>query len=71
MKQGLKSIESLYGELMRQREMRKDLIADTRSLTANTEKENYNHCKYRNRPFRLSSNRNCSPPNCRTFEYSV
>ena len=30
MKQGLKSIESLYGELMRQREMRKDLIADTR-----------------------------------------
>lgn len=38
MKQGLKSIESLYGELMRQREMRKDLIADTRSLTANTEK---------------------------------
>lgn len=38
MKQGLKSIESFYGELMRQREMRKDLIADTRSLTANTEK---------------------------------
>lgn len=38
MKQGLKSIESLYGELMRQREMRKDLIADTRSLIANTEK---------------------------------
>lgn len=37
MKQGLKSIENLYGELMRQREMRKDLIADTRSLTANTE----------------------------------
>ena len=38
MKQGLKSIENLYEELMRQREMRKDLIADTRSLIANTEK---------------------------------
>lgn len=37
MKQGLKSIESLYEELMRQREMRKDLIADTKSLTANSE----------------------------------
>ena len=37
MKQGLKSIENLYEELICQREMRKDLIADTKSLTANTE----------------------------------
>ena len=37
MKQGMKSIESLYGELMRQREARKDLIADTRSLSVSTE----------------------------------
>ncbi len=37
MKQGMKSIENLYGELMRQREVRKDLIADTRSLSVSTE----------------------------------
>ena len=37
MKQGMKSIENLYGELMRQREARKDLIADTRSLSVSTE----------------------------------
>ena len=37
MKQGMNSIENLYGELMRQREARKDLIADTRSLTVSTE----------------------------------
>lgn len=37
MKQGIKSIESLYRELMRQREVRKDLIADTRSLSVSTE----------------------------------
>lgn len=32
MKQGIKSIQNLYGELERQREARKDLIADTRSI---------------------------------------
>lgn len=37
MKQGMKSIENLYKELMRQREARKDLIADTRSLSVSTE----------------------------------
>ena len=37
MKQGMKSIENLYRELMRQREARKDLIADTRSLSVSTE----------------------------------
>lgn len=37
MKQGMKTIENLYGELMRQREVRKDLIADTRSLSVFTE----------------------------------
>jgi len=37
MKQGMKSIENLYGELMRQREARMDLIADTRSLSVSTE----------------------------------
>lgn len=39
MKQGMKSIENLYGELMRQREVRKDLIADTRSLSVFTEND--------------------------------
>lgn len=37
MKQGMKSIENLYGELMRQREARMDLMADTRSLSVSTE----------------------------------
>lgn len=37
MKQGMKTIENLYGELMRQREARMDLIADTRSLSVSTE----------------------------------
>ena len=37
MKQGMKSIENLYGELMRQREARMDLIANTRSLSVSTE----------------------------------
>ncbi len=37
MKQGMKSIENLYRELMRQREARMDLIADTRSLSVSTE----------------------------------
>lgn len=37
MKQGMKSIENLYGELIRQREARMDLIADTRSLSVSTE----------------------------------
>lgn len=32
MKQGIKTIQNLYGELERQREVRKDLIADTRSI---------------------------------------
>lgn len=32
MKQGIKTIQNLYGELERQREARKDLIADTRSI---------------------------------------
>lgn len=36
MKQGLSSIENLYGELERQRKARKDLIADTRSLSIST-----------------------------------
>lgn len=37
MKQGMKSIENLYGELIRQREVRMDLIANTRSLSVSTE----------------------------------
>ena len=37
MKQGMKSIENLYRELMCQREARKDLVADTRSLSVSTE----------------------------------
>lgn len=36
MKQGIKSIQNLYGELERQRAARKDLIADTRSITVNS-----------------------------------
>ena len=32
MKQGIRTIQNLYGELERQREARKDLIADTRSI---------------------------------------
>ena len=36
MKQGIKTIQNLYGELERQREARKDLIADTRSINVNT-----------------------------------
>ena len=36
MKQGLTSIENLYAELERQRKARKDLIADTRSLSVST-----------------------------------
>lgn len=36
MKQGIKSIQNLYGELERQREVRKDLIADTRSINVNS-----------------------------------
>ena len=32
MKQVIKTIQNLYGELERQREARKDLIADTRSI---------------------------------------
>ena len=32
MKQGIKTIQNLYGELERQREARKDLIADIRSI---------------------------------------
>lgn len=36
MKQGIKTIQNLYGELERQRMARKDLIADTRSTTVNS-----------------------------------
>lgn len=36
MKQGIKSIQNLYAELERQREARKDLIADTRSLSVDS-----------------------------------
>ena len=36
MKQGIKTIQNLYGELERQRAARKDLIADTRSITVNS-----------------------------------
>lgn len=36
MKQGIKTIQNLYGELERQREARKDLIADTRSINVNS-----------------------------------
>ena len=34
MKQGIKTIQNLYGELERQREARKDLIADIRRSTS-------------------------------------
>lgn len=36
MKQGIKTIENLYGELERQRAARKDYIADTKSLTVSS-----------------------------------
>lgn len=36
MKQGIKTIQNLYGELERQREARKDLISDTRSINVNS-----------------------------------
>ena len=36
MKQGIKSIQNLYQKLERQREVRKDLIADTRSLNVSS-----------------------------------
>ena len=36
MKQGIKSIEELYQNLEEQRENRKDIIADTRSLVVNS-----------------------------------
>ena len=36
MKQGIKTVQNLYGELERQRAARKDLIADTRSITVNS-----------------------------------
>ncbi len=36
MKLGIKTIQNLYGELERQRAARKDLIADTRSITVNS-----------------------------------
>lgn len=36
MKQGIKTIQNLYQELERQREVRKDLIADTRSLNVSS-----------------------------------
>ena len=36
MKQGIKTIQNLYRELERQRAARKDLIADTRSITVNS-----------------------------------
>ena len=36
MKQGIKSIQNLYEELERQREVRQDLIADTRSLNVSS-----------------------------------
>ena len=36
MKQGIKTIQNLYGELERQRAARKDLIADTRSINVNS-----------------------------------
>ncbi len=36
MKQGIKTIQNLYEELERQRSARKDLIADTRSVTVST-----------------------------------
>ena len=36
MKQGIKTIQNLYGELERQREARKDLIADTRSINVSS-----------------------------------
>ncbi len=37
MKQGIKTIQNLYEELERQRSARKDLIADTRSVTVCTD----------------------------------
>ena len=40
MKQGIKSIEKLYEELIRQREARQDLSADTSLLTFNSIKGN-------------------------------
>lgn len=36
MKQGIKTIQNLYEELERQREVRQDLIADTRSLNVSS-----------------------------------
>ena len=39
MKQGIKSIEELYQHLEEQRENRKDIIADTRSLVVNSTDE--------------------------------
>ena len=36
MKQGIKSIQELYQHLEEQRENRKDIIADTRSLVVNS-----------------------------------
>ena len=36
MKQGIKSVQELYKELEEQRENRKDIIADTRSLVVNS-----------------------------------
>ena len=36
MKQGIKSIEELYQNLEEQRENRKDIIADTRSLVVSS-----------------------------------
>lgn len=37
MKQGMKSLDALYGELKRQRACRKDYVADTRSLSIKTD----------------------------------
>lgn len=40
MKQGIKTVENLFEELLRQREMRKDLIADTSCIRVNSDEGN-------------------------------
>ena len=37
MKQGIKTVENLFEELLRRREMRKDLIADTSCIHVNSD----------------------------------
>ena len=40
MKQGIKTVENLFEELLRQRKMRKDLIADTSCIRVNSDEGN-------------------------------